>query len=128
MTIRAVDRATVEGYYQAMRLGAAGATTLARLFTEDAVYIEPFSGGDGGPRTHTGRNVIAEFFRDSMNHRPPDMVVTMNRIDAEGQRVRAEWTCTASVLAEPMRGVDLYTLRDGKIARLETTLLTTRSG
>ena len=63
-----------------------------------------------------------------MNHRPPDMVVTMNRIDAEGQRVRAEWTCTASVLAEPMRGVDLYTLRDGKIARLETTLLTTRSG
>ena len=48
------------------------------------------------------------------------MMVTMNRIDAEGQRVRDEWTRTASVLAEPMRGVDLYTLRDGKIARLET--------
>ena len=62
-----------------------------------------------------------------MNHRPPDMVVTMNRIDAEGQRVRAEWSCTASVFAEPMRGVDLYTLRDGKVARLETTLVTTRS-
>jgi hypothetical protein len=30
--------------------------------------------------------------------------------------------------AEPMRVVDLYTLRDGKIARLETTLLTPRSG
>jgi hypothetical protein len=35
------------------------------------------------------------------------MVATTNRIDAEGQRVRAEWTCTASVLAEPMSGVDL---------------------
>jgi hypothetical protein len=35
------------------------------------------------------------------------MVATMNRIDAEGQRVRAEEVCTASVLAEPMRGVDL---------------------
>jgi len=62
-----------------------------------------------------------------VNHRPPDLVVTMNRIDAEGQRVRAEWSHTASVFAEPMRGVDLYTLRDGKVARLETTLVTTRS-
>jgi hypothetical protein len=33
-----------------------------------------------------------------------------------------------SVFAEPMRGVDLYTLRDGRIARLETMLVTTRSG
>jgi hypothetical protein len=56
------------------------------------------------------------------------MVMTMNRIDAEGQQVRDEWTRAASVLAEPMRVVDLYTLRDGKIARLETTLLTPRSG
>jgi ketosteroid isomerase-like protein len=127
MTIRPADRAIVEGYSQAMRLGAAGATALTRLFTDDAVYIEPFSGGDGQTRTHVGRDVIAEFFRDSVNHRPPDMVVTMNRIDAEGQRVRAEWTCTASVFAESMRGVDLYTLRDGKIARLETTLVPTRS-
>jgi ketosteroid isomerase-like protein len=111
-----------------MRLGAAGATALARLFTDDAVYIEPFSGGDGETRIHIGREVIAEFFRDSVNHRPPDMVVRMNRIDAEGDRVRAEWTCTASVLAEPMRGVDLYTFREEKIARLETTLVMTRSG
>lgn len=75
MAIRAVDRATVAGYYQAMRLGASGATALARLFTDDAAYIEPFSGGDGHPRTHIGRNVIAEFFTDSVNHGPPDMVV-----------------------------------------------------
>jgi ketosteroid isomerase-like protein len=128
MAITPVDRATVESYYQAMRLGAAGATALARLFTDDAVYIEPFSGGDGQTRVHIGREVIAEFFRDSVNHRPPDMVVRMNRIDAEGDRVRVEWTCTASVLAEPMRGVDLYTFREGKIARLETTLVMTRSG
>lgn len=55
-------------------------------------------------------------------------MVTINRIDAEGQRVRDEWTRTASVLAEPMRGVDLYTLRDGKIARPETTLLNASVG
>jgi hypothetical protein len=40
------------------------------------------------------------------------MAVTMNRIDAEGQRVRDEWTRTASVVAEPMRVVGFYTLRE----------------
>jgi len=61
MAIRPADRATVEGYYQAMRLGAAGATALARLFTDDAVYIEPFSGGDGQTRTHVGRDSLPNF-------------------------------------------------------------------
>jgi hypothetical protein len=61
--------------------------------------------------------------KDSVNHRPPDMVVTMNRLDVDGKRLRAEWTCTSAVFAEPMQGLDLYTLRNGKIARLETSLL-----
>jgi len=122
MGIREADRAVVEGYYRAMRMGAAGAETMADLFTDDAIYSEPFSGGDGRNRTHVGKHVIREFFKDSINHRPPDMVVTMDRVDVDGDRLRAEWTCTASVFTQPMRGVDCYTLRDGKIARLETSL------
>jgi hypothetical protein len=73
MTIRPADRATVESYYQAMRLGVAGAAALARLFGDDVVYVEPFSGGDGQTRTHIGKHLIAEFFKNSVNHRPPDM-------------------------------------------------------
>lgn len=126
MAIKHADQALVESYYTAMRMGAAGAGALAELFSDDAVYVEPFSGGDGRPRTHAGKRVIGEFFKDSVGQRPPDMVVTMNRVDAEGERLRAEWTCTSSVFAEPMRGVDVYTLRDGKIARLETSLLKNR--
>jgi SnoaL-like domain len=103
MTIRPADRATVESYYHAMRLGAAGAAALARLFTDD-VYLEPFSAGDGQIRTHIGNHVIAEFFKDSVNHRSPDMVVTVNRIDAEGDRLRAEWTCTLQFLPSRCAG------------------------
>ena len=54
---------------------------------------------------------------------PAHFVVTMDRLDAEGTRLRAEWTCAATGSAEPMRGVDVYTMRGGKIARLETSLL-----
>ena len=122
MPISDADRAAVERYYNAMRLGAAGARTIAELFTDDAVYIEPFSGGDGRPRQHVGKKVIAEFFKDSINHRPSDMTVTVERLDAEDDRVRAEWMCTASVFAQPMQGIDFYQLRTGKIARLETRL------
>ncbi len=127
MAIKPADQALVESYYAAMRMGAAGAGPLTELFSDDAVYIEPFSGGDGRTRTHVGKRIIGEFFKNAVNQRPRDMVVTMNRIDAEGERLRAEWTCTSSLFAGPMRGVDLYTLRDGKIARLETSLLNNRA-
>jgi ketosteroid isomerase-like protein len=121
--VKDADRTTIESYYHAMRMGVMGADAMAELFTGDAVYIEPFSGADGQGRIHIGNRVIADFFRQSVRHRPPDMVVTMNRLDADGTCLRAEWTCTASAFAEPMRGVDVYTMRDGKIARLETSLL-----
>ena len=123
MDVKRADRATVESYYHAMRMGVAGADAMAELFTEDAVYLEPFSGGDGQSRIHVGNRIIAEFFRESVRHRPADMVVTMNRLDVDGTCLRAEWTCTASEFAEPMRGVDVYLMRGGKIARLETSLL-----
>ena len=122
MPISDGDRAAVEGYYKAMRLGSAGVSAITELFTDDAVYIEPFSGGDGRAREHVGKSVIGEFLKDSINHRPADMVVTMERLDAEAGRVRAEWICTAAVFPQPMCGIDLYEMRDCKIARLETRL------
>jgi hypothetical protein len=65
-------------------LGAAGAKALGRRFR---CTSSPLS-GDDQIRTHIGRNVSAEFFeRESSS---PDTVVTMNRVDAEGDRLRAE--------------------------------------
>ncbi len=47
----------------------------------------------------------------------------MERIDLDGDRVRADWTCSSPVFPAPMRGRDLNTIRDGTIARLEVSLL-----
>ena len=91
------------------------------LFADDAVFIEPFS---GEPKTHAGFEVIREAFRDSWKEPPPpDMKLVLDRVDRDGDRVRAEWTCTSPVFPAPMKGCDLFTIRDGKIARLEIVML-----
>jgi hypothetical protein len=86
------------------------------LFHEDATFIEPFS---GQPVTHRGHDAIRESFRQQTAHPLPDMVLTLDRVDLDGGTVRAEWTCNSSAFPTPMRGHDLFTIRDGKIERLE---------
>ena len=59
-------------------------------------------------RKRIGKSPIIGTGSAALGPRPPAQHgATMSQIDAEGQRMRAEWTFTASVLAEPMRGVDL---------------------
>lgn len=115
------DRSAVEQYFAAMRRKADGIEDLVALFGADAVYIEPFS-GMGTPTTHNGHAAIAQFLRAMPDNSPPDMEVHVDRIDRQGGSVRAEWTCTSAAFAQSMRGFDVFDVRDGKIARLETTL------
>ena len=49
--------------------------------------------------------------------------VSVDRMDIDGGTIRSEWTCNSAAFRTPMRGFDLVSIRDGKIARLETTLL-----
>ena len=116
MSVSASDRAVVEALYRAMQARPGGEEAMVSLFHDDAVFIEPFS---GQPVTHTGRAAIGESFRQQTAHPLPDMRLTLDRVDAEGSAVRAQWTCTSSAFSAPMRGHDLFTIRDGKIARLE---------
>ena len=39
----------------------------------------------------------------------------------DGEVVRSEWTCTSPVFEAPIRGVDVCTVRDGRITRLEVS-------
>jgi len=124
MVNRDAGRALVERYFAAMVARAAGAGGMADLFSPDAVYIEPFSGGASGQkRTHVGSAAISAFFDASWQHQPPDMTVSLDRMDLDGDTIRSEWTCRSPVFPGPMRGYDVVTVRNGKIARLETTLL-----
>ena len=104
--------------------GGTAEETIVDLFADDAVYIEPFSKGtvSGETTTHSGKAAIHDFFRGSWHARPPDMRLTLDTISIDGSFVRADWTCTAEVFGSPMRGFDRYLIRDGRIARLETTV------
>jgi ketosteroid isomerase-like protein len=116
MPVTASDRVVVESLFRAMQAGPGGEEKMLALFWEDAVFIEPFS---GQPVTHTGHAAIRESFRQQTAHPLPDMKLTLDRVDMDGSMVRAEWTCASSAFPAPMQGHDLFTIRNGKIARLE---------
>lgn len=100
-----------------MQHGPEGVDALVTLLADDAVYVEPFSGG-----AHEGRDAIRAFLERSQGQLP-DVKITVERIDVEGEAVTTEWTCESSAFVKPSRGRDTFTIREGKIARLETTLI-----
>ena len=108
----------VHEYFRAMQSGREAADALFALFDDDAVYVEPFT---GAPRTHAGRAAIEACLRDGWDREPPDLALEVNRIDVDGEVVRSEWTCTSPVFEAPIRGVDVCTVRDGRITRLEVS-------
>lgn len=109
-------RALIDAYFEAMRGGRDAEAELLALFTDDAVYVEPFSGES---RTHEGKDQIRACLRASWDNTPPDLTLRVNRVDVDGERVSADWTCESPAFDAPVRGRDEYVLRDGRIARLE---------
>jgi ketosteroid isomerase-like protein len=107
---------TIDGFYRAMQRGPEGLDELVDLFAEDAVYVEPFSGG-----THNGRAEIRAFLEQSQG-RLPDLRITVDKVDVEGDTVATEWTCESSAFTKPSRGRDRFTIRGDEIVRLETTI------
>ncbi len=119
MSVTAQQRDIIESLFKAMQAGPSSAETMMALFAEDGVMIEPFS---GRPVTHTGKPAVAAAFQEMWKDPPPEIALHIDRVDLDGDRVRAEWTCTSPVFPAPMKGHDLFTIRDGKIARLEITV------
>jgi ketosteroid isomerase-like protein len=113
------DRSTVERYLATMQAGPGGLDELVGLFEDDAVYVEPFT---GQPQVHAGKAEIRAFFENALEQHLRDARLTLDRLDVDGGRLRSEWTCEIAAMQAPMRGFDLLTLRDGRIARLETTV------
>jgi hypothetical protein len=117
MPVSGPQRRVVERLFKAMQAGPGGESEMLSLFADDGVLIEPFS---GRPQMHTGIAAIRQSFRDQWNDPPPDLRLVLDRVDLEGQSIRAEWTCTSPAFPSPMRGYDLFTLNEaGQIERLE---------
>jgi hypothetical protein len=116
MPLSPADRTVVENVFKAMQKGPVGEADMMALFADDAVFIEPFS---GVPQTHTGKPAIRASFKSMWDNPAPDLRLTLDRVDVDGEKLRAEWTCTSPVFPSPMKGFDLFTIRNGRIARLE---------
>ena len=118
-TVQTRDRGVVEKYLATMQAGPGGLNDLVSLFDDEAVYVEPFS---GQPQVHTGKAEIRAFFENALQQHLRGVRLTLDRLDLDGGRLRSEWTCELPAFSARMRGFDLLTLRDGRIARLETTV------
>jgi hypothetical protein len=104
-----------------MQAGAPSADEMMSLFADDAEYVEPFS---GKPVRHVGKLAIRKATQLGWERPLPDMTISIDRLDLDGDEVRAEWTYRSPALPGGSgRGVNQYRLRDGRIVRLETTLV-----
>ena len=119
MTVSEPDRKIVENLFKAMQAGPAGEDDMMALFADDAVFTEPFG---GEPKTHTGKDAIRASFKAMWEEPAPELKLMLDRVDLDGQDVRAEWTCTSPIFPTPMRGYDVFTIAGGKIAKLEITV------
>lgn len=113
------ERGVVERYYRAMEAGSRD--QMDGLFTDDAVYLEPFSKG-GEPTSHEGREAIVGWLAASFEQGNKGVTITLDRLDVDGDAILAEWTCVGPMLPGPMKGHDRYIVRGGRIASLETRL------
>lgn len=118
MTFRPAD-AVIERYFAAMQLGPDGHDALAELFAVDAEYFEPFSGRS----PHRGRDSIRAYLAAAAPEAPPNIRLHVERLDIDGDQVTATWRCESPAFAVPSRGRDRFTVRSGRIQRLETTII-----
>jgi ketosteroid isomerase-like protein len=110
----------VERLFRAMAAGPSGEEPMMALFADDAVLVEPFT---GVPREHVGKDAIRRAYRELFHEPPPpDMRLTLHRVERDGDSIEAHWSCTASTYASDRLGVDHFTVRDGFIRRLSIVI------
>lgn len=110
----------VTNFFLAMQAGPHGADRLRAMFTEDAVYREPFS---GSPEPHLGPEAIAAAFSSSRSEAFNDAVVQLGEISIDGAEITVTWTCFSQAIPGGQgSGTNVFRMRDGQIAALTTTL------
>jgi hypothetical protein len=112
----------ISNFFLAMQAGRSAASTMERLFAEDAVYEEPFT---GKPLTHTGRDEILKALQGGWEQPLPDMHLSIERVEAKTDTIAVDWVCYSPALPGGAgRGRNTFVLRSGKIVSLKTTLQT----
>lgn len=113
------NRQVVDSYFAAMRRGAEAETEMMDLFADDAVYVEPFIGGEPA----VGKAAIRDRLRRGWEFPLPDLELDVIEVEVDGAVARTRWECRSPALPEPVQGEDRYEFVDSKISRLEVRLL-----
>ena len=119
MPVSSQDRLVIENVFKAMQTGPSAENQLLGLFHKDGVLMEPFT---GQMQTHQGIAAIKASLVPMWANQAPDMKIVLDRVDLLGNQLRAEWTCTSSVMPGPMRGFDMFQIDRGKVKRLEINI------
>lgn len=109
----------VQRYFAAMRQGPSSEEEMLSLFTDDAVYDDPFD--DGEPAV--GIEAIGARLRGGWENSPPDLQLQIKSIVVEGDRATSRWECRSTAFEGPVAGRDDYQFRDGLIAELIVSLV-----
>ena len=106
-------RAVVERFNEAFNRHDADA--IARLVTEDTVFEDTSPAPDG--RRIQGRSAVVEFWRRWFAHNP-DARFEAEEIIVSGDRAVVRWVYHKVRNGQPwhLRGVDVFTVREGKVA------------
>lgn len=116
MSVSKQDKEVVERVFKAMQTGQEAESDMMALFADDAVFVEPFS---GEAQTHEGKPAIRSSLIEMWSEDDPDAELIIDRIDLDGDRISAEWTCHSAAFTAPMRGVDKFVIENGLIQYLE---------
>lgn len=110
----------IANFFLAMQAGPSGADLLGSLFAEEAVYSEPFS---GQAEPHRGRSAILAAFAASRTDDFDDAVINLGAVEVDGKTITVKWTCYSQAISGGSgSGKNVFTLSDGKIVSLVTTL------
>ncbi len=110
----------ITNFFLAMQAGPHGLKMLGDMFAEDAEYFEPFSGQTD---PHQGREAIMAAFAASRSDAFDDAVINLGAVEVEGEEIRVAWTCISQAIPGGQgSGMNVFRMKDGKIASLTTTL------
>ena len=109
----------VQAYFAAMRRGGEAEADMLALFTDDAVYDEPFS-GEAEPAV--GIAAVRDRLRAGWAQPLPDMELDVLSVEVAGNTAVSQWECRSPAFPGPVRGSDAYEFRDGLIAVLQVTI------
>lgn len=119
--VRQAHDETLDQYFAAMRRGPEAEEELLELFSDDVVYVEPFSGAE---TPATGIDSVRDRLRLGWSNPLPDLELTVLSMEIVEDRAVSEWECRSSAFPGPVRGVDHVTFNaHGLISRLEVAIV-----